>query len=120
MQRWKKPRGKLPLNESYPDLDVVHPFPFSIVFDAKFFKEASAAAAERALVAGVYEVVFYRGLPNGLEEPEKDECGYDYGCLLAYDASKDGYLEKAWKSVVTKSLFWDDANVFVMILRSKI
>jgi len=70
------------------------------------------------LIDGVYEAAHYRGLPKvpskSTGEPEWD---YDFGCLLAYDASDGGTLEAAWKSVRNKSAFWGGGNIYVMIIR---
>ena len=117
MASWKKPAGAFPLNQAYRDLCLSAPFPHKIVFDAKFFESESLSAAEQALVAGVYEAVFYRGLPSDSVDGSNSRWAYDFGCLLAYDASSGGYLQEAWGSVASKRLFWDDANVFVMIVR---
>lgn len=111
MTTWKRARRTFPLNQTFPDLALFEPFPFRIVFDGKFFDQDSLPAGESALVEGVYEVAHYRGLPR------ERGCSYDFGCLLAYDASDDGYMEHAWQTVAQKSLFWEDANVFVAIIR---
>jgi hypothetical protein len=117
MAKWRAQQVN-PLNQAYPDLCITAPFPYSIVFDAKFCDAGNATSAERALVSGVYEAVFYRGLPRSLSRPPSPSAwDYEYGCLLAYDASPGSYLRRAWDSVASKSLFWEDANVFVMILR---
>ena len=58
----------------------------------------------------VCETVFYRRLPAC------DGWAYDFGCLVAYDVSSRAYLRAAWESVASKPLFWDHANVFVMIV----
>jgi hypothetical protein len=118
MDRWKRPEKSEPLNRAYPDLCLSRPFPYKIVFDAKFFEGSTIASAERALVTGVYEVAFYRGLPV---EADHHDSGwdYDFGCLLAYDASPKASLLQAWNSVHAKRLFWDDANIFVMIIRGQ-
>lgn len=115
MQGWRTPRKVFAANESYPDLAILEPFPFTVVFDAKFFKDESPTSAERALVTGVYELVFYRGLPPASDDAK----GYDFGCLLAYDASDGAFLQQAWESVASKRLFWEGAHVFVMIVRGK-
>ena len=118
IQTWTKPPGALPLNQAYPDFCLRSPFPFKITFDAKYFFQNSESAANKALVEGAYEAMFYRGLPSvaarNTHEPSWD-C--DYGCLLAYDASDDGILESVWRSVRCKGAFWDGANIFVMIVR---
>ena len=66
-----------------------------------------------ALVAGIYEAMFYRGLPK---EDDESLWNYDYGCLVAYDASKSRALHAAWEAVTCKSDFWMGGNIFVMIL----
>jgi hypothetical protein len=118
MQSWTKTPGTIPLNQAYPDFCFRPPFPFQIVFDAKYFFQNGETAANKALVEGVYEAAFYRGLPSAPAknsfEPSWD---YEYGCLMAYDASDNGALENAWDSVKCKSVFWDGANIFVMIIR---
>jgi hypothetical protein len=127
MDRWKKPKGSYAINESYPDLCLTDPFPFKILFEAKYFEGkdlasteeerlAALVAAEGELVKGVYETAFYRGIPPSFSE-DKSEWDYDFGCLLAYDTSDGAYMQQAWDSVASKSMFWDGANIFVMIVR---
>ncbi len=118
MEKWKQPIGAFRTYEAYPDMSLSDPFPHSIVFDAKYFQDESLVKAEEALVAGVYEASYYRGLPSATAQyAPQTNWGYDFGCLLAYDASDGSHLKRAWRSVASKSLFWDDARVFVMILR---
>jgi hypothetical protein len=109
---WRTRATGLPINQAFPDLCITSPSPHRVVFDAKLLRQDSVAAAEEALVMGVYETMFYRGLPA-------KGWGYDYGCLLAYDASVDGVLQKAWNAVAVKRLFWEDAQVFVMAVRGQ-
>jgi hypothetical protein len=106
-----------PLNQAYPDFAIRAPFPHKIVFDAKYFDNNTSDAAAKALVEGVYEAAYYRGLPKVAPHPAKPGWDYDYGCLLAYDASDDGVLTSAWRSVKSKNAFWDGGNIFVMIIR---
>ena len=112
--RWIRPESAFPINQVYPDLAFRRPFPYKIVFDAKYFVENSEAAAKKALVSGAYEAAFYRGLP----QDQTSDLGWDYefGCLLAYDASLDGVLKKIWTSVSQKNEFWNGANVYMMII----
>ena len=121
LQTWRKPKGKLPINQAYPDFALASPFPHKVVFDAKYFTQESQAAAEKALVEGVHEAAFYRGLaavpPSGPTDP--GWC-YDFGCLVAYDATVGGFLKATWDSVVNREPFWDGANVFVMVLRGNV
>ena len=118
IEMWRKPIGSPPANQAFPDLAFRKPFPHKIVFDAKYFAASSIGAAEKALVDGIYEAAFYRGLPfTPSGQPGSADWDYEYGCLLAYDASDEGYLKAAWDSVQGKRLFWEGANVFVMIIR---
>jgi hypothetical protein len=96
MQSWTKVPGKLPKNQAYPDLGFRKPFPYKIVFDAKYFTQNSQTAAIKALVEGAYETMFYRGLPKTSSGANGDSgWDYDYGCLVAYDASDSGVLASA-------------------------
>lgn len=118
IQDWMKPRSTFPINQAYPDLALRRPFPHSIVFDVKYFDSNNVSKAEDDLVNGVYEAMHYRGLPNVASRTDKDQgWGYDYGCLLAYDASDDGILASTWQAVVAKEAFWEGANVYIMIIR---
>jgi hypothetical protein len=113
MQSWRKARASsVPANQAWPEAGLVPPFPWRILFEAKYFEENNLSAAEGSLVSGVYETAFYRGLPSD------GDWGYDFGCLLGYDVSEDGFLKQAWESVTDKRLFWDHGHVFVMIIRS--
>jgi hypothetical protein len=112
MERWSK-AGTLPPNQAYPEAGLSSPFPFKIVFEAKLFTDESSGAAQKALVNGAYETAFYRGLPPS------DGWDYDFGCLIAFDASDGAHLNHVWNSVAHKHLFWDDASVFIMIVRKK-
>jgi hypothetical protein len=61
---WRKePTSSWPLNQSYPELSLSAPFPWKILFEVKYFKDENIRSAEKALVEGVYEAVFYRGIP---------------------------------------------------------
>jgi hypothetical protein len=110
LKYWRNPYNpSFPANQAYPELCLRSPFMFRTIFEGKYFKAGSVAAAEQALVTGVWEVAYYRGLP----------WNYEYGCLLAYDASPDASLKETWASVGAKRLFWEDANVFVMVVRGE-
>jgi hypothetical protein len=112
MRSWQTPRSSnTPSNQAWPEAGLVAPFPWSILFEAKYFEEETLSAAEHSLVSGVYETAFYRGLPGD------DDWNYDFGCLLAYDVSEGAYLKQAWDSVVDKRLFWEHGHIFVMIVR---
>jgi hypothetical protein len=112
MEAWRKPLTNMPANQAWPEAALSTPFPFKILFEAKYFEGDSAVSAENELVCAIYETVFYRGLPAS------GKWGYDFGCLLAYDVSTGAHLKAAWESITSKRLFWEDANVFVMIVRS--
>jgi hypothetical protein len=113
MEAWRKPpTSNTPANQAWPEAALSRPFPFKILFEAKYFEGDSAESAQNELVSAIYEAVFYRGLPPS------DEWGYEFACLLAYDVSTGAHLKTAWESITSKRLFWDDANVFVMIVRS--
>jgi hypothetical protein len=100
IEMWRRPDRSPPANQAFPDLAFRKPFPHKIVFDAKYFSGTGARAAEKALVDGVYEAAFYRGLPfTPAGQPGSADWDYEYGCLLAYDASDKGYLKAAWNSV---------------------
>lgn len=112
MARWKGQSGKL-LRQPYPDFAFRPPFPHRILIEGKFFANGNG---EKALVDAVYETCFYRGLPFVPEAPPKPAWDYEFGCLIAYDASESGDLRKAWDSVIPKSKFWESGNVYVMVL----
>lgn len=104
---WVTKRTKgFPINQAYPDLVIQDPAPTSIVFDGKYFTGGNAIDA---LVSGAYEIFYYRGLlRNRLH-------AYDYGCLLAFDASPDQTLVSAWDAVVDKHLFYN-SHVFPLVV----
>ncbi|ESZ69533.1 hypothetical protein X727_16800 [Mesorhizobium sp. L103C119B0] len=113
MASWQKTAtSNTPKNQAWPEAALGYPFPFRIVFEAKYFDGNSTTAAENELVSAIYETVFYRGLP------QSGEWGYEFGCLLAYDVSPQGHFLAAWNSVANKRLFWDDAHIFVLVVRS--
>lgn len=111
MKAWQKPATRIPANQAWPEAGLAQPFPFKILFEAKYFESGNEVSAETQFVAAVYETAFYRGLPAD------DDWSYDYGCLVAYDVSQNGHFSAAWESVSSKRLFWEDANLFIMIVR---
>jgi hypothetical protein len=119
--RWEGESSAVPLTQSCPDFAFRSPFPFSIVFEAKYFQADSQAAARRELVTDAYQAFFYRALPPDHTEDSRPDWGYDYSCLFAYDASPGGHLVEAWESLSAdvKAGFWEGANVYVMILRGQ-
>jgi hypothetical protein len=78
-------------------------------------------AAETALVEGIYQSFFYRGLPTLPSTPKHAAWDYLFACLLAYDASPDASLITAWRNLpaVVKEGCWEGANIYVMVLRGR-
>lgn len=114
MEAWQKTSiSATPANQAWPEAALASPFPLKIVFEAKYFEKNSAVAAQNELVNAIYETFFYRGLPPS------DNWDYDFGCLLAYDVSPRGYFKEAWESISCKRTFWEDAHVFVMVVRNE-
>ena len=118
---WADPEKFHGLTRSSPDFSLRDPFPHSILFEGKYFSRrvVSVEYAQRQLVGLVYEAFFYLGLPRLAPTKKHPEWGYDYACLLAYDASPQGTLRSAWTMLHPKVQrgFWEGANVYVMILR---
>lgn len=58
-------------------------------------------------------------LPLDRTATKRPDWDYDYSCLFAYDASRDGHLRSAWQHIEpsVKMGFWEGANVYVMVLR---
>jgi hypothetical protein len=117
MSKWKGGRGK-PLTQACPDFAFRYPFPFKIVFEAKYFEHGSADKAARDLAADIYQAFFYRSLPYVPPKRSGVAWDYDFACLLSYDASPDGAMLNAWDTLAesVKAGFWEGANVYVMIL----
>jgi hypothetical protein len=120
MRVWRGEAGvpALAMNNC-PDLALRSPAPHNIVFEAKYFALNGSTSAEAALVRDIYQAFFYLGLPRLPETRRSAAWDYDYACVLAYDASRDGVLIKAWQSLPAdvKEACWHGANVYVMILR---
>jgi hypothetical protein len=119
MSKWKGGRGQ-PLTQACPDFAFRDPFPFKIVFEVKYFEQGSVDKAARDLAANIYQAFFYRSLPYVPPKKSGMPWDYDFACLLAYDASRDGTMLSAWNILAepVKAGFWEGANVYVMILRS--
>lgn len=111
----------LPLTQACPDFAICSPFPYHIIFEAKYFKGRSAVTAKRELVADAYQAFFYRALPTDKTKDKRPDWDYDYACLLAYDASPNGVLKDAWCQIDSqvKRGFWEGANVYIMIVRGR-
>jgi len=119
IKQWKE-TGRKSLVQSCPDFALRHPCRHKVVFEGKYFSKGGASAAETALATGVYQAFFYRGLPSIPETSQRRAWDYDYACLLAYDATQDGSLRKAWGTVdkvVQRNGLWDGASIYVMVLR---
>lgn len=119
MDHWKKRGLKPVLGGRFPDMALREPFPYKTVFECKYFDGRGFDKGEPALVKGVYEAFYYRGLPRLPKGSWGNAWDYDFACFLASDASNDGGLKEAWESVrkTVKSSIWDGANIYVMILR---
>lgn len=117
-RRWMNPAEGLGLTQSAPDFAVREPCPCSVVFEGKYFPEGGHEHAATELVKALYEAFFYRGLPALPATGRRPAWGYDYACLVAFDASAEGSLRRAWEALDEKvrASFWDGANVYVMIL----
>ena len=103
------------LTQSYPDFGLLDPH--RVLFEGKYFDGKSALAAQRALVRGLYETVFYLGLPP--VRVDERQWSYDYGCFVAIDTSAEAHLFKAWDALpdATKEGFWTGANIHVAIIK---
>lgn len=119
-REWKAPKKGDGLTQSCPDFALHDPFPHSIVFEGKYYSSGSSTYAARQLATDLYQAFFYRGLPQ-IPPTKKGHprWNYDYACLLAFDASRDGTLRAAWDDLSAKvrRSFWEGANIYVMILR---
>jgi hypothetical protein len=99
------------LTQSCPDFALRDPFPYSILFEGKYFPRGSPELAQRHLVTDICQPSFYRGLPRLAATKRHPEWNYDYACLMAYDASRAGTLTSAWKALPleTRRSFWEGA-----------
>lgn len=91
-KRWSGETPRVPLTQSCPDFAFRDPFPYTIVFEAKYFKSDSSTAARRELVTDAYQAFFYRSLPSDRTDDDRPNWCYEFSCLFAYDASTEGYL----------------------------
>ena len=121
IKQWKCELESSPVIQSCPDLALRSPFPHKIVFEGKYFKQGGIYAAETNLAKDIYQTFFYLGLSYLPETKTHPAWDYDHGCLLAYDATEEGSLLKAWDGFdprVRKGC-WEGANIYVMILRGE-
>ncbi len=116
--RWKGEgkKASVPLIQSWPDITLL--FPYRILFECKYFKTRLKNPAKVQLVTDLYETFFYRALPRRPPTAKRAAWDYEYACYLAYDATDDGWLSKAWNGLAKeiRNSFWERANIFVMIL----
>ncbi len=119
MDHWKKRGLKPVLGGRFPDMALREPFPYKTVFECKYFDGRDFDKCGPALVEGVYQAFYYLGLPRLPKGSWGNAWDYDFACFLAFDASNEGGLKQAWESVrkAVKSIIWDGANIYVMILR---
>jgi len=118
--QWMGKNGSC-LRQACPDFAFRDPFPFRIVFEGKYFKAGGVDKAKTELVNCAYQAFYYRALPYAPPRKCSPAWNYDFACLLAYDASKNGSLTEVWNSLrpEVRQGFWDGASVYVMILRGK-
>jgi hypothetical protein len=118
-RRWAGRGKRRALTQACPDFAVTTPFKAPTVFEGKYFSGGSRDRARRELVVNIYQAFYYRSLPQLPEGGDGRRWDYDYACMLAFDASQDGTLKAAWEDldVKVRRSFWNDANVYVMVLR---
>ncbi len=117
---WRGKAGVNPLaRNSCPDLALRAPSPYRVVFEAKYHGTQSQTTAEAELAKNIYQVFFYLALPRLPATTRHAAWDYEFACVLAYDATPDGYLLQAWRSLSgsVRVACWAGANVYVMILR---
>src|SRR6201982_332171 len=116
---WWQPTGGT--RNACPDIALRHPCPYRVVIEGKLFRGKGVAAARRALVEGIFETSFYRGLPTLLRGKDETANSYEYGCFLAYDASPDGQMWKAWNEIneQVRASIWNTLFTHVMVFRKK-
>ena len=123
LNRWfgKEPNNtggfRKPFHQPCPDLAWGNPFPHKVVFETKYFWDGKGP--ETQLVDGIYETFYYLAMPRLSAAPSHPAWDYDFGCFLAFDASPERSLERAWEGIEeeVKSQFWSRGNLFVMIIR---
>jgi hypothetical protein len=119
--RWWNKGNEPAVQQSCPDLALRFPSPYRVVIEGKYFRAGSDVASKSELVRDIYQCFYYRAMPPCPEWKTHPAWDYDFACLLAYDASNDGALKRAWKGVnkdVTGGL-WRGANIYVMVIRGK-
>jgi hypothetical protein len=116
---WWEPSGGT--RNACPDIALRHPCLYRVVIEGKLFRGKGVAAARRALVEGIFETSFYRGLPTLLRGKDDAADSYEYGCFLAYDASPDGQMWNAWNEIneQVRASIWNTLSTHVMVFRKK-
>jgi hypothetical protein len=107
-----------------PDFAFGNPFPYRILFEAKYFEgkeQGKQNEAVTALVTTIRQAFFYRCFPYAAPSKTKPDWDYDFSCAIAYDASKQGSLQAAWNGIPehVRTSFWEGANLYVMIIRGQ-
>jgi hypothetical protein len=120
MQQWMSGRDNA-LTQSSPDICIRAPFPFTILFEGKYFEKGGPEKAATELVTAIYQAFFYRGLPYVASRNGGPTWDYEFACMLASDTSEQGSLRGAWERIpsAVKKGFWDGANIYIMIVRGK-
>jgi hypothetical protein len=120
--RWSErdPRGrKTSFAAVCPDFALVSPY--RVVFECKYFNQPAVSPATSQLVDGLYQAFFYGAMPT--LPPGRDlkhGWDYEYSCFLAYDATPNGRMARAWEALEKiHQRFWDESNIFVIILTSE-
>ena len=120
-ERWKgnDPRKRKSVFPAVcPDIALLTPF--RVVFECKYFNKQANRTAGSELVHDLYQAFFYRAMPTKSAGTAGLKYGwdYEYACFLAYDETPNGRLKKAWNdlSESTRKRFWEDSNIFVMML----
>jgi hypothetical protein len=121
IKQWKGQAPGSPVVQSSPDLALRDPFPFKTVIEGKYFPKGGIEAAETILATNIYQAFFYLGLSYLPETKTHPAWDYNYACLLAYDATDEGHLLRAWEVLDprVKRGCWEGANIYVMILQGK-
>jgi hypothetical protein len=121
INQWKDETHGSPVIQSCPDMALRSPFPHKVVFEGKYLKQGGIQAAETNLAKDIYQAFFYLGLSYLPETKTHSAWDYEYAYLLAYDATGEGNLLKAWDGFDSrvKKGCWEGANIYVMILKGE-
>lgn len=117
--RWWDKATKSCVSQSCPDLALRSPCPYTTLFEAKYFPKGGAEAAKTALVTGIYQSFYYRGLPHVEKDKRYAAWDYDFSCFLICDSTDKGSVFSAWDDVrsdISRGC-WEGGNIYVMVLR---